>query len=80
MSAPVDGKAKAEVLVQLCKVIMELSLVEMADGEAALLEAPMGESSTSIYEQWRSLCTAYHEAYRNYVEARRELHRWGKLI
>jgi hypothetical protein len=75
MTAPVDPKAKAHVTEQLLKMILTLSLVEMAEVQATWLECP--DLDQTVYQEYAAKKESYEAALLDYVAARRDLIRWG---
>lgn len=72
-----DPKAKAEVLAQLLQLITETSLAPMAEAQALWLESPIERQD--LYAEYVAAKSTFDTALRDYVDARRELVRWGAM-
>ena len=70
-----DPKAKAEVLEQLCRLVLHLSLDEMVEAKAAWFEAPVEQQW--FHADYSAKLSDFQVAELDYVNARRELIRWG---
>ena len=75
MSTRADPRHVAESLEQLCKVVLELSLIEMVEAQATWLAAPPAEQD--LYHFYMERKRLFENSLREYLDARVDLIRWG---
>ena len=73
----VDGLALAEETERICRSVMVGALYRVCEAQATWLEAPITEQP--LHHDYWTKKNLYEIAVNDYVDARRQLIRWGAV-